>query len=370
MTYHIRLISLLVAVNVGVGMFADEPASRETKSHMLVAKTEYEEDLAAIRAQSVAFENAFYKRDAKAIAAFCTEDGEFVDEAGVKFVGRDEIEQSYVQLFADSPDVSLRIVIDSLRLLSEIAVMEDGRAVVDPAPTDTPGFSKYEVVHVKVDGKWLMALVRDTWVESKVSRKDTADLGGLIGQWVAEEHGNRIEADFGWVADESFVERSYTTTRVDGTTISGVQLIGWNPREGCVESWDFSGGGSSMGSGISGAEADAPADGEWLPLGVFAPTKTAGTRSDVSIQLAVNKEGIIRGSYTDTATGETQVVQGAVDQETQRLVFSVGSNQSNLIETGLYNLTKDEAPALIHFGSDKTEQWLLVSLKNNQLAAE
>ena len=29
-----------------------------------------------------------------------------------------------------------------------------------------------------------------------------------------------------------------------------------------------------------------------------------------------------------------------------------------------YNLTKDEAPALIHFGSDRTEQWLLVRLKN------
>jgi hypothetical protein len=35
-----------------------------------------------------------------------------------------------------------------------------------------------------------------------------------------------------------------------------------------------------------------------------------------------------------------------------------------VIETGLYNLTKDEAPALIHFGPDRTEQWLLVRLKN------
>jgi hypothetical protein len=34
-----------------------------------------------------------------------------------------------------------------------------------------------------------------------------------------------------------------------------------------------------------------------------------------------------------------------------------------VIETGLYNLTKAEAPCLIHFGQDKTEQWLLVRLK-------
>ena len=42
----------------------------------------------------------------------------------------------------------------------------------------------------------------------------------------------------------------------------------------------------------------------------------------------------------------------------------MGDKTSTIIETGLYNLTKDEAPALIHIGQDKTEQWLLVRLKN------
>jgi hypothetical protein len=43
-----------------------------------------------------------------------------------------------------------------------------------------------------------------------------------------------------------------------------------------------------------GAAAEAPADGEWLPLGVFALTRVGATHSVVSIQLVVNKEGIIR----------------------------------------------------------------------------
>ena len=77
----------------------------------------------------------------------------------------------------------------------------------------------------------------------------------------------------------------------------------------------------------------------------------------------MNKEGIIRGNYTDTETNKTQVIKGAVDKKTQRVAFTVGDNTSNLIETGLYNLTKDEAPALVHIGEDKTEQWLLVRLK-------
>ena len=33
------------------------------------------------------------------------------------------------------------------------------------------------------------------------------------------------------------------------------------------------------------------------------------------------------------------------------------------METGIYNLTKDEASAMVHIGKDKTEQVLLVRLK-------
>jgi hypothetical protein len=112
-----------------------------------------------------------------------------------------------------------------------------------------------------------------------------------------------------------------------------------------------------------GAQADASPDGDWLPLGVFALTKADHTTSDVTIQLAVNRQGVIRGNYTDTKTDKTQVVQGSVDKQSQRVAFTVGDDPSHFVETGLYNLTKDEAPVVIHLGKDRTEQWLLVRLK-------
>ena len=116
----------------------------------------------------------------------------------------------------------------------------------------------------------------------------------------------------------------------------------------------------------SGAAAEAPSDGEWLPLGVFALAKANQENSIVTIQLAVNKQGVIRGNDTDTKTEKTMVIQGAVDKQTQRVAFTVGGNKSNLIETGLYNLTKDEAPALVHVGNDKTAQYLLVHLDKDK----
>lgn len=119
-----------------------------------------------------------------------------------------------------------------------------------------------------------------------------------------------------------------------------------------------------------GADAKAPSDGDWMPLGVFALTKTDETKSNVTIQLAINKQGIIRGNYTDNESGDTQVVEGSVDKKTQRVAFTVGDNKNDVVETGLYNLTKDEAPVLIHFGAEKTEQWLLVRLKDQNSSSD
>ena len=42
------------------------------------------------------------------------------------------------------------------------------------------------------------------------------------------------------------------------------------------------------------------------------------TNANLILQLAVNKEGIIRGNYTATLTNDTKPVQGSVDKKTQR----------------------------------------------------
>lgn len=38
------------------------------------------------------------------------------------------------------------------------------------------------------------------------------------------------------------------------------------------------------------------------------------------------------------------------------------------MDTGLYNLTKDEAPLLVHSGKDSTQNWLMVRLKGKDEA--
>jgi len=109
--------------------------------------------------------------------------------------------------------------------------------------------------------------------------------------------------------------------------------------------------------------APDPSAGEWRPLGVFGLVSGDQTDPHYLMQLAINKSGAVGGNYHDVISGTTLPIQGAVDKQTQRLAWTVGDNKKTVGETGIYNLTKDEAPALIHIGKDKTQQWTLVRLK-------
>jgi hypothetical protein len=46
--------------------------------------------------------------------------------------------------------------------------------------------------------------------------------------------------------------------------------------------------------------------------------------------------------------------------------MEIGSN-STVIETELQNLNQDVASCLVHFGSDTTQTWLLVRLKQPEM---
>ena len=80
-------------------------------------------------------------------------------------------------------------------------------------------------------------------------------------------------------------------------------------------------------------------------------------------QIAVNKDGIIRGNFYDQITKTNMLVTGAVDKKSQRVAWRVGNNQFLVVETGLYNLTQNESTALVHEGPAKTEVETLVRLK-------
>ena len=112
---------------------------------------------------------------------------------------------------------------------------------------------------------------------------------------------------------------------------------------------------------LIGQNAKPSKDDEWLPHGVFAVVRNEEQHAQLTVQLAINKQGILQGNYTDQVSDHSLPVHGSVDKETQRAAWTVGNNKNFFMEAGLSNLTDGETPALIHkYG--KTEKWLLIRL--------
>jgi hypothetical protein len=110
--------------------------------------------------------------------------------------------------------------------------------------------------------------------------------------------------------------------------------------------------------------ASEPANDDWMPLGVFAVVADENqTQTDKVLQLAINRDGVIRGNFQDVMTEQVTPVVGSVDKATQRVALKLEGNDQVVVETGLYNLTNDEAPVLVHFGPDRQEGRLLIRLK-------
>jgi len=120
-----------------------------------------------------------------------------------------------------------------------------------------------------------MATVRDTRIETLSAYRRVEDLEWLIGTWTAEEHGAKTQSDCRWVANKSFVERTYVVTHVDGTATSGVQLIGWSPQSGQIQSWNFNSDGGH-------------ATGVWSPRANGWTAEIRGVTGDGTSTTAVN----------------------------------------------------------------------------------
>jgi hypothetical protein len=109
-----------------------------------------------------------------------------------------------------------------------------------------------------------------------------------------------------------------------------------------------------------------PPDAEWLPLGVFALTpdgQSSGPAPSLFLQLAISRQGIINGTLNNSATGQTQKIEGMADKESQRCAWTVAGKTRPIMEVGIAGLTENSAAALVHFADGQTQQWLMVRLE-------
>jgi uncharacterized protein (TIGR02246 family) len=191
-------------------------------------------DEAGVRASSKDFVKAFEKGDAKAVAAFWTEEGEYISDDGTNYRGRDAIQDAYAKFFDKNPKLRFEVQIESIRFVSKDSAIEEGYAKTYSEKTRKNTSSRYSVLHVREGGKWLMAVVRE-WPDEGTTLRD---IDWLIGSWSAKTDNGEVRTSYEWDEDKKFIRMRFTITK-KGETITGSEMIGRDPRTGQLRAWLF-----------------------------------------------------------------------------------------------------------------------------------
>lgn len=197
-----------------------------------------------IAALGEAFVTAFNKGDVKTLAAAWLPDGDYVDQSGQRFRGREEIENLYTAFFAENPGAKLRIDSESLRLVSDQLAIEDGTSAVILPGGGAPSRARYANTFAKVNGKWLLASTRESAFPAPDRSQELAPLGWMIGDWEAKtKDGEVIFLSVRPSPDGNFLITQRTVI-VSGKPVSGgTEWIAWDPAQKQIRSWSFEGDG-------------------------------------------------------------------------------------------------------------------------------
>ena len=198
------------------------------------------QDKEAIAKCAEAFVNAFHKGDAKALAAFWTPNAEFVDQTGKHIKGRKALEKAFTTLFAENKDLKVRIDSHSLEFVTPDVAIEEGTTEVFASDGRPPTKANYTMVHVKKDGEWLIARLRNTAYQPPSNYQHLRGLEWAIGDWAGKtDTGATEHLSVSWAEGQNFIVAKFSTSARDVAVGSAKQLIGWDPVAKKMRSWIF-----------------------------------------------------------------------------------------------------------------------------------
>jgi uncharacterized protein (TIGR02246 family) len=245
-------------------------------------------DKAAIEKEIANYVAVFNAGDAKMLAECWSPEGVYISRlTGDQITGREEIQKEFVALFKESKGVKLEVATESIEFVSPNVALEKGKATV-LGPKESPQVSKYSVVYVKRDGKWLIDRVSE---EEEPSERPShyehlKCLQWLVGSWIDEDGGDVIRTECSWTRNKNFLTRIFTISTEDGVNAAGMQIIGWDPANKHIRSWVFDSDGGFV-SGVWKKSGD-----RWIVTSkATLPSGQKGSFTSVSRPLDENRFG-------------------------------------------------------------------------------
>ena len=250
------------------------------------------EDEMAIRSAGESFVEVFCSANADEVAAHFTPTAEYVDEHGKVFEGRDEIASLMKSVFEQSEGCHLELQTDSIRMVNPGLAIEDGSTLLTPGSAQGDGeetctIGGYTAVHVKTDGKWLIASLRELPVTMNRShRSQLRQLAWLQGDWVDESDESVVLFSCELADRGNFLVRKFVIHVEGEETMNGTQRVGWDPLTGKLKSWIFDSEGGY-------AEGYWYRDGDTWMLKVTGVTADGEPASSTSVYTLVNSDTIV-----------------------------------------------------------------------------
>jgi uncharacterized protein (TIGR02246 family) len=256
---HLILTVLVLATGAASGL-AQQPRTAPGQSSANL-------DDQLLRQAVVAFVDRYNAHNADGLVALFAPDARMVLRDGTELNGHEELKQSFLAAFEASPKGALSVVVDSIRFLTPDVAVEEGSTTAFPDGETLTAKSRYTVVHVKKDGKWLMQAVRVVQEESLSAYGELAALEWLIGEWIDEGRTEVVESKFRWDENKSFLLEEFQVIRGGSVVLKGTQRIGWDPQAKQIRSWTFDSAGG-FGEAV------------WTPVGDDWIVKAKGVTAD------------------------------------------------------------------------------------------
>ena len=257
-----------------------------------------------IRQAVAAFVEQYNAHRADAVAALFASDARMVLRNGTEVDGRDAIKESFEEAFTESPQAAISVVVDSIRFLTPEVAVEEGSTSLFPDGDTLTSQSRYTVLHLKKNGRWLMQSVRVVEEESRSAYGELQPLDWLLGDWIDEGRDEVVEANFHWDENKSFLLEEFQVIREGSVVLKGTQRIGWDPQARQIRSWIFDSAGGF------GEVAWTPVGDKWIckAKGVMAD----GTSASATRTLTRAARDRVIWSSTDRVSGDEQLPDLAV----------------------------------------------------------
>jgi uncharacterized protein (TIGR02246 family) len=264
------------------------------------AKSAEDPEEKIIRAGAEAFTKLYNAHDAKGLAALFTPKAEMIDEDGQVTKGREAIESEFAKVFKETPKATMTVDVESVRVLTSMLAIEEGTARSKDSPNDSEDVTVYVAIHVKTDGKWQLACVRD-WdaPPEELSPHDQLEqnLAWLVGEWIDESPDSVVHTVCKWHDNGNFLMQEFQVNVGGDIAMSGTLRIGWDAVAKQFKSWVFdSHGGHSTGAWLQ--------DGDRWIIKMQGATAKGEVGSSTIYYRPIDKDTIAWGSFDRVIDGE------------------------------------------------------------------